>query len=73
MAEAAGKAIAVLAQPPVLRRDFDIKHFLPWFRKKSDLFAKLKPGESLLALTYMFTDKVQSSSRIVLSVRYNVL
>ncbi|XP_074650320.1 uncharacterized protein LOC141905375 [Tubulanus polymorphus] len=37
------KVVAVLAQPPHLRSDFEIQQFLPWFSKKSDLFRSLKP------------------------------
>ncbi|CAH1782720.1 unnamed protein product [Owenia fusiformis] len=38
------KVLEVLRQPTADRKDFEINSVLPWFRKKSDLFSKLKTG-----------------------------
>ena len=35
----------VISKPPDQRKDFAIKNLIPWFRKKSKIFATLKQGE----------------------------
>ncbi|VDI54004.1 Hypothetical predicted protein [Mytilus galloprovincialis] len=36
------KVIQVISKPPKLRQDFEIQTLLPWLRKKSQLFSRLK-------------------------------
>ncbi|KAL5011627.1 hypothetical protein ScPMuIL_010178 [Solemya velum] len=36
------KVVGVISKPPNLRQDFEIQPLLPWLRKKSELFFKLK-------------------------------
>ncbi len=44
------KVISVIEQSPENRKDFEVSNLLTWFKKKSDLFMKLKTGTSALKL-----------------------
>ncbi len=39
------EVISVISRPPDKRTEFGVNNVLPWFRKKSDLFKKLKTGK----------------------------
>ena len=38
------RVVAVVSKPPDDRTESEADVLMPWFRKKSDLFANLKPG-----------------------------
>ena len=38
------RVVAVVSKPPSDRTESEADVLMPWFRKKSDLFANLKPG-----------------------------
>ena len=42
------KVVGVITKPPEERREREVKELLPWFCKKSELFASLKPGKLCL-------------------------
>ena len=41
------RVVAVVSKPPGDRTENEADGLLPWFRKKSDLFANLKSGKLL--------------------------
>lgn len=47
MATTYEKVVAVISKAPHFRQNNEINQLLPWFRKKSKLFYKLKTGKSL--------------------------
>lgn len=42
MSNSLDKVIQVISKPPKLRQDFEVQTLLPWLRKKSQLFSRLK-------------------------------
>lgn len=39
------RVVDVISKPKDLRQDFEVQQLLPWFRKKAQLFQKLKTGK----------------------------
>lgn len=44
------KVVDVISKAPDVRKDFEVHSILPWFRKKSQLFQKLKTGREIMQL-----------------------
>ena len=42
MSNSLDRVIQVISKPPKLRQDFEVQTLLPWLRKKSQLFSRLK-------------------------------
>jgi len=38
------RVVSVLSKPPSARSSVECNHIIPWFRKRSKLFASLKTG-----------------------------
>ncbi len=52
MASMYEKVVAVISKVPSIRTEGEVEGLLPWFIKKSELFASLKPGKSVIHCKY---------------------